>query len=35
MAWQRTIPFGYGMRDGQIVPCPEEADAVAFTAPAR
>lgn len=30
MAWQRKIPFGYEMRDGEIVPHQEEAEAVAF-----
>lgn len=30
MAWQRKIPFGYEMRDGEIVPHREEAVAVAF-----
>lgn len=28
MAWQRTIPFGYRMRQGEIVCDPTEADAV-------
>ena len=28
MAWQRKIPFGYMVRDGETVPCPAEADAV-------
>lgn len=28
MAWQRTIPFGYRMRHGEIVRDPAEADAV-------
>jgi len=28
MAWQRTIPFGYMIRDGETVTCPKEADAV-------
>ncbi len=28
MAWQRTIPFGYRMRQGEIVRDPTEADAV-------
>lgn len=28
MAWQRKIPFGYMVRDGETVPCPMEADAV-------
>lgn len=30
MAWQRKIPFGYRMERGEIVPHPEEAEAVAF-----
>ena len=28
MAWQRTIPFGYRMRQGEIICDPTEADAV-------
>ena len=28
MAWQRKIPFGYMVRDGETVICPAEADAV-------
>lgn len=30
MAWQRKIPFGYKMIDGEIVPYSEEVDAIAF-----
>ncbi len=30
MAWQRKIPFGYRMKNGEIAPHPEEAEAVAF-----
>ena len=28
MAWQRTIPFGYQMRQGEIISNPAEADTV-------
>ena len=28
MAWQRKIPFGYQMRQGEVVPSREEADTV-------
>jgi len=28
MAWQRTTPFGYMIRNGETVTCPVEADAV-------
>ena len=30
MAWQRKIPFGYRIEEGDIVPHPEEAEAVAY-----
>ena len=30
MAWQRKIPFGYEIRDGQIRPHPQEGDAVRY-----
>lgn len=30
MAWQRKIPFGYEIRDGQLRPHPQEADAVRY-----
>ena len=30
MAWQRKIPFGYEIRNGQLRPHPQEADAVRY-----